>query len=130
MVDIIYPELSYKIIGVLFEVYNKFGYSYPEKYLQRAIEEALKTNKISFEKEKKVDLYFDEKKIGNHFVDFVIDGKVILEIKKGFKLSTADIKQVLMYLRSLNLKLGILVYFNSEKLLYKRIVNSEVKKVS
>jgi len=125
--SLIYPELSYKIVGILFDVYNRFGYAYPEKYLQKAIEEALKTNKVPFKKEEKVDLYFDGKKIGRHFVDFIIDDKIVLEIKKGFRISVADTKQVLMYLRSFNLRLGILAYFGSDKLIYKRIVNSKAR---
>ena len=46
--DIIFPELSYKIVGILFEVFNQLGYKYQEKYYQRAISQSLKTLNISF----------------------------------------------------------------------------------
>jgi len=126
--NLIYPELSYKIVGILFGVYNRFGYSYPEKYLQKAVEEAFKTNKVPYNKEVKIDLYFDQKQIGRHFIDFIIENKIVLEIKRGNQISVADVKQVLMYLRSFNLRLGILAYFGNKELIYKRIINSKVKK--
>jgi len=125
--NLIYPELSYKIVGILFGVYNRFGYSYPEKYLQKAVEEAFKTNKVPYNKEVKIDLYFDQKQIGRHFIDFIIENKIVLEIKRGNQISVADVKQVLMYLRSFNLRLGILAYFGNKELIYKRIINSRLK---
>ena len=56
---VIYPELSYKIVGILFEVYNQLGPGYQEKYYQRAIEAAFKTNKLTFKKQLSLDINFN-----------------------------------------------------------------------
>ena len=64
---VIYPELSYKIIGVLFEVWREIGFSHKEKYIQQAVASAFKKNNISFEKEVKTDLKFKNDKIGVYF---------------------------------------------------------------
>jgi GxxExxY protein len=124
MPKIIQKDLSYKIMGILFSVQNTLGNRYQEKYYQRAIEEAFKTEKIQFQRELCVDLIFNDKKIGKYFLDFLVENKVILEVKTVDKLKPKDFKQVLAYLTANNLELGILVNFSTDKLTYKRILNS------
>ncbi len=123
--ELVYPELSYKLMGVLFRVQNELGSSYQEKYYQRAIEEELRASNIKFEREKMVPLIFRGVSIGRYFLDFLIEDKIALEIKTIEFFRKAEWKQVRGYLKSINLKLGILVNFNSDKLTYKRILNSE-----
>ena len=67
---IVEKELSYKLLGVLFEVHTKLGNRYQEKYYQRAVKEALNQANISFKKELLVDLVFHNKKIGKYFFRF------------------------------------------------------------
>ena len=124
---IIYRELSYKIVGILYFVIKELGSDYHEKYYQRAIESKLKSENIPYERELKVDIIFESSKIGHHFADFVIDKKIILELKRGNEFRPADIKQVLMYLKSTNLKLGILAYFGNTGVKIKRVINSKYK---
>lgn len=121
----IYPELSYKIVGILFKVHSTLGRRYQEKYYQRAVEVALKEERIRFEKEIVVDLTFGETKIGKYMLDFLIEGKIILELKAKPKFEKEDFRQIMAYLKAKNLKLGILVNFMGEKLAYKRILNPD-----
>ncbi|MEK7559307.1 MAG: GxxExxY protein [Patescibacteria group bacterium] len=125
MPRIIQKELSYKIMGILFSVHNELGNRYQEKYYQRAIEEGLKQEKLNFKKELSVDLLYNGKKIGKYFLDFLIEDKVILEVKTVDRLKPKDFKQVLAYLAANNLELGILVNFRTDRLSYKRILNSK-----
>lgn len=89
---IIYSELSYKIVGVLFKVHNKLGPRYQEKYYQRAIETEFDVQKIKYEKQIPVDLTYDDKIIGKYFLDFLIDGKIVLEIKAVGRLRREDFR--------------------------------------
>lgn len=122
---IVEKELSYKIMGILFSVHNQLGNRYQEKYYQRAIEEGLKEEKLSFKRELKVDLFYNKKVIGKYFLDFLIEDRVILEIKAVDLLRPKDFKQVLAYLTVNNLELGILVNFRTDMLSFKRILNSK-----
>lgn len=61
--DLIHPELSYKIIGILFEVYNKFGPGYHEKYYQSAIAVGFKNNDLDFKEQVYMPLTFQNSKI-------------------------------------------------------------------
>ncbi len=121
--DIIYPELSYQIIGILFSVFNSLGYGYKEKYYQKAIANELETAKLTFKEQVPFAISFHDKIIGRHFLDFLIDGKVVLEIKQGDRLSRSDMTQVTGYLRTTGLKLAILARFSRKGLIFKRIIN-------
>lgn len=121
---LIYPDLSYKIVGILFKVHNELGNRYQEKYYQRAIEIELKNQNIKFVKEIPVDLQYAAEKIGKYFLDFLIDDKIVLEIKTIPRLRPRDFKQVLAYLKSINLKLGIIANFRPEQLTFHRILNA------
>jgi len=68
-------------------------------------------------------LYYKEKKVGHYFIDFLIDNKVVLEIKVGDRFPKRNIDQIFSYLRSSNLKLGILANFTSDGIKFKRILN-------
>lgn len=127
MAELIYPKLSYKIIGALFSVYNSLGAGYTEKYYQRAVAEALKKEGIKFSREIPVKLQFDGATIGHHHIDFLIEDKIVLELKRTRRLLPKDFKQVLMYLKSTNKRLGILANIGREELEYKRIVNRDFK---
>ena len=123
--DLVYPDLSYKIIGALFDVFNELGYQYQEKYYQRGIKQLLASLEIPFQEQVVVPLEFKGKVIGRYIFDFMIDNKIILEIKRGDRFSISDIRQVLGYLKRSDLKLGILARFSSSGLRYKRIINFE-----
>lgn len=120
---IIYPQLSYKVMGILFKVHNKLGSSYQEKYYQRAIAKELQTQQISFEREKQIKLTYEAEKIGDYFLDFIIDEKIVLEIKAVPFIRKEWTNQVIAYLVATDLPLAIIANFRTTKLTYKRIVN-------
>jgi GxxExxY protein len=127
MATLIYPELSYKLVGILFKVHTDLGPSYTEKQYQKAVEIQLRNSKISFEREKEISLPYENDQIGQFYTDFIIEDKIILEIKTVKFLRPQDIKQALKYLNALNLKLAILANFRRERLEYKRIINNKMK---
>src|ERR1039458_8996861 len=92
--DLIYPELSYQIVGILFSVFNELGYGYKEKYYQRAVSQELDRAGLPFEEQICFPVIFKGEVIGKQFFDFLIDGKVILELKQGNRFSRNDITQV------------------------------------
>jgi GxxExxY protein len=121
--DIVYPELSYKIIGILFEVYNELGFGYQEKYYQRAIEAAFTEDGVRYKSQCPYLVRFNGKIIGRYFMDFVIEDKIVLEIKSGDYYAHKNFNQVKGYLHTTNFKLGILANFTSSGLKYKRVLN-------
>jgi len=120
---IIYKELSYKIIGILFDVFNEIGPGYKEKHYQKAIEVEFRKRGINFISQCPYKIRYKGDIIGSYYMDFLVEGKIVLEIKKGDFLSRKNINQINGYLRATGLKLGILVNFTSDGIKYKRILN-------
>lgn len=123
MSKVIYPELSYEIVGIVFDIFNQLGYGYQEKYYQKAVNLRFKKHNLTFKEQVKVNLNFDNISIGRYFIDFVIDDKIVLELKVGNKLFKRDYDQVKAYLKTTSLKLGILVLFSKVGVTYKRVLN-------
>jgi GxxExxY protein len=115
-------KLTYHVIGFCYEIHNKLGNNYKEKYYQRALEEELNRNHISYEREKLFYLKYKDKIIGKHHIDFLIENTLMLELKTLPFIGKREHQQLLMYLNSLQLKWGLLVNFRSEKVEIKRVV--------
>ncbi len=123
IIDLVYPELSYKVIGILFNVFNELGYGYQEKYYQRAVATLFKKNNIAFCEQVSVSLEFQGNTIGRYYLDFLIENKLVLELKKRDRFLKSNIDQVYGYLKRFDLKLGIIANFTKQDLKFKRIVN-------
>ncbi len=123
MARLIHPELSYKTMGIIFKVYNDLGYGYQEKYYQRAAALEFDKEKIRYIREKEVKLKYNDKNIGKYFLDFIVNDRIVLELKIANYFHSRDIKQILGYLKATGLQLGILIIFTSKGIKYKRIIN-------
>lgn len=121
---IILPELSYQIMGAVFDVFKELGYGFQEKYYHRALSTLLKKKGILFKQEHYHPIYFQGKIIGRYFIDFVIAGKIALEIKVGREFYPKDWKQLSAYLKATKLPLGILILFTRDGVRFRRIANS------
>ena len=120
---LLFPELSYQVVGVLFEVHNTLGYGYQEKYYQKAVAALFTKLKIDFKEQVLVEIRIGGAVIAKGYADFIIEGKIILEIKKGDSFRKNNIDQVFSYLKMTGLELGILANFTSKGVLSKRILN-------
>lgn len=121
--DLLYPELSYKLVGVLFEVSNKLGHKFEERYFQKTTAAYLTEANIKFKEQVTVKLTIGNKEIAKGIIDFPIEDTIILEIKKGDRFLKSNIDQVNSYLQITGLQLGILANFTSRGLQFKRILN-------
>ncbi len=121
--DLLYPELSYKIVGILIKVYKELGPDLLEKHYQRAIALELSKAGIKFKEQEPVAIYYQGEKIGTYALDFLIENLIILEIKKNNNFTKKHIDKVYSYLQEYKLQLGILANFTANGMIYKRIIN-------
>ncbi|PCH65334.1 MAG: hypothetical protein COC01_09820 [Bacteroidetes bacterium] len=113
--ELFHPELSYKITGILFKAHNELGrYSREIQYC-----DFIETLLIKYEYD-----YKREYKLGNsrNRVDFLIENKILIEVKAKDIILKEDYYQTQRYLHSLSLKLGLLVNFRAKYLRPKRII--------
>ena len=121
--EVIHKNESYFIIGLCMDVHNELGKGFSEAVYSDALEIELKSNGVPYQKEVKFDIIYKGKKLKHHyFADFVIDNKIILELKAIEKLNSSHIKQTLNYLAASRLKLGLLINFGENSLIYKRVI--------
>lgn len=127
MAHLIHKELSYQINGILFEVHNELGRFASEAQICDRIEEKLKERGLPYRREYVIISVHEGEKKGRHRVDFIIDDKIILEIKCRRYLLKEDYMQTKRYLVTANYALGLLVNFREMRIHPKRIVNGSGK---
>ena len=118
--NFLYEELTYKIRRAIFNVYNTLGYGHRESVYQNALAKEFKKQEIPFEREKSLPVLYDGEKVGTYRPDFVVDGKIILELKAAPFIGKGFEKQLIYYLKGTDFKLGLLVNFGANKLQIKR----------
>ena len=129
MGKLLHGELTYKLRGLFFDIRNTYGPGQKENIYGNLLAETLKENKIPFAKEKIINIYTPNKKVaGTYKPDFVVDNKIIVEIKSSSYTTRVDEKQLYYYLRNSNYEIGLLVNFSTPKLYIKRIIYTNDKK--
>jgi GxxExxY protein len=119
--EIIHKEFSYQINGLLFEIHNKLGRFCREKQYGDALEKALKQNGIKFEREKELPLAEIDNQRTN-IVDFIVDGRLLIDLKAKPMVTKDDYYQMQKYLQASGYKLGLIVNFRNIHLRPMRIV--------
>jgi GxxExxY protein len=117
---VIYPELSYAMVGILFETHTELGPYAREKQYGDLIEKKLKERNFKYDRELAIG------KTGN-ILDFLIESKIILELKAVRKIDNECYRQIQNYLQQTNMKLGILVNFRTTHLIPTRVVKIDTK---
>jgi len=120
--DFLYEEESYKIRGACFKVYNALGGGIKENIIVRALSRELITQKLIVEKQARINIVYNNEKIGTYIPDLVVNDKIIIEVKSKPYLTKEDEKQFWSYLKGSKYKLGFLVGFTPQKLIIKRYV--------
>ena len=121
--DLLYKTETYKIIGVAMEVHKELGPGFLEAVYQEAFELELQRQDIPYEREKLLNVFYKGKKLKKHYsADFVCYDKIVVELKALGELSSDHEAQVLNYLKTSKLKLGLLLNFGTKSLQYKRLI--------
>ena len=110
--SLVYPNESYAVRGAAMRVYNVLGSGFLEAVYQEALEIELEKRHIPYEKEKELEIYYDDIKLGKKYVtDFVCYDKIILELKAVKELDDSHRSQLYNYLKATGFKLGFLINF-------------------
>lgn len=115
-------DLSYKITGICFNIHNKLGRFCSERQYSDKLEEVLKENNIDYKRELEISKLIDSPS-GNR-PDFIIENKIIFDVKAKKFITKEDYYQMLRYLKASNLELGLIVNFRNTFLKPKRVLNS------
>jgi GxxExxY protein len=120
-------ELTEKIIGVFYEVYNELGHGFLESVYEKAFEIALTSKGVAVLRQIEVPVWFRGKQVGDFTADVLVEKCVLLEIKAGRALHPAHEAQLLNYLRATEIEVGLLFSFGL-KPEFKRMAYDNVRK--
>ena len=120
-----HSEITGQIIGCAMRVHSEPGPGFPEIIYHRALEIEFQEQNISYDSEREIEVYYHNKLIGKRRPDFLVEKKVMVEIKAIKKLEDSDISQSLNYLKAYNLDIGLLINFGSKSLEYKRLIRND-----
>ena len=127
---VLYKDLSYKLVGCFYKAYNTLGPAHKEQIYHKALSTEFKLQGISFIENKKLPIKYAEIVIGTYQPDFIIEDKIIVEIKSVLQFPKVFEKQLYYYLRGTNYKLGYLVNFGAEKIQIKRRIYETVRETA
>ncbi|WP_020538159.1 GxxExxY protein [Lewinella cohaerens] len=124
MGELKYSDITEKIIGASFDVHSFLGNGFQEVIYQRALAWEMTQRDLSFAREIEQEIYYRNlpKPIGTRRADFVVENKVLVEIKAIIQLDDVHLAQALNYLKAYKLSVGLLINFGSKSLTFKRLV--------
>jgi GxxExxY protein len=124
-----HSELTDKIIGVFYDIYNELGYGFLESTYAAALAMALEESGVSAARGVPVPGWFRGRKIGQYYADLMVEGLVLLELKASQTLETAHEAQLLHYLRTTEVEVGLLLNFGIRPQFRRLLFDNERKKI-
>ena len=112
---LLYKNESYIIQGVAFDIYKQFRNNHKEKVYHNAFYMGLIYKELKVEKEKRINVYYKNKKVGIYTPDLIVNNIILIELKAKPILNKEDIKQFWYYLKGSQYKVGYLVNFGAPR---------------
>ena len=122
-----HSELTGTILRAFFQVHKEMGFGFSEKVYEAALEILLKELSLIPERQKEIAVYYHGKRVGEYKADMIVNGVVLLEIKSVEKLIDAHDAQLLNYLKSTEIEVGLLLNFGHQAEFHRKIYDNSRK---
>jgi len=123
-----YEDITEKIIGCAFRVYNKMGFGFLESVYDRCMQLEMEKSGIEFEVQKPIKVYYDNVIVGEYVADIIVNDLIIVELKSVRRIVKAHEMQLVNYLTATEKPLGLIINFGEHKVEIKRKVKDLLKK--
>ena len=123
--ELLHRELTDKILGAYFEVYNKLGYGFLEKVYENALAEELNLQGFRCVCQHPIDVFYKGKRVGEYFADLVVEGKVIVELKASKTLQEVHEYQLINYLKATKIEVELLLDFGKAPEFKRKVFSNE-----
>jgi GxxExxY protein len=117
-------EITYKINGCAMKVHNTLGNGFQEVIYQRCLAIELRKAKLEFVREKEQTIFYEGEDVGTRRADFIVEGKVVVELKALINLESVHLAQAKNYVVAYDLPIGLLINFGAMSLQFKKVFNS------
>ena len=109
-----YDDITEKIIGSAFKVFNTLGFGFLESIYKRALVIELSKRGLIVQEEKPLKVYYDDQIIGEYFLDLLVGNEIVLELKSVQKLVKEHEVQLVNYFNGLKKEIGLLINFGPQ----------------
>ncbi|OGI29581.1 MAG: GxxExxY protein [Candidatus Moranbacteria bacterium RIFOXYA12_FULL_44_15] len=115
-------DITGKVIGCAQKVHRFLGNGFQEVIYQRALEIEFSKEDLKFEREKEMDIFYEDALIGNRRVDFLVDRDIMVELKAITKLEDVNVAQLINYIEAYKVRIGLLINFGAKSLEVRRYI--------
>ena len=122
-----YKELTEKIIGIFYKVYNNLGYGFLENVYENAMMIDFKKENIPAVSQYAIKVFYEDEIVGEYFADILVDDKVIVEIKAVKNLAIEHEAQLLNYLKATDKEVGLLLNFGPKPKIKRKVFDNNRK---
>jgi GxxExxY protein len=119
--NLLFAEVTDKIIACAYDVYNKLGFGFAEKVYENAMMIKLSQKQLQSSQQAPINVHFEDQLVGEYFADIFVDNKIIVELKAVSVLSKAHEAQLINYLKATNVKVGLLINFGEKLKIIRRV---------
>ena len=123
-----YEELTSDIIRIFYKVYNSLGYGFLEKVYENALAVEFRREGLNFGQQVPVKVYYEGEIVGDYIADFLVEDKIVVEIKASRELCGADEFQLINYLKCTDKEVGLLLNFGKGPQIKRKVFDNELEK--
>jgi GxxExxY protein len=128
--ELLYKEITDKILKVFYQVYNTLGFGFLEKVYENAMYLELRSLGLKCEKQQKIIVYYKEQVVGDYYADLIVDDCVIIELKAAESLCEEHEFQLLNYLKATGIEVGLLLNFGKTPQFKRKVFKNLSAKIS
>ena len=125
--ELLHKNITDKIIKCFYEVYNILGYGFLEKVYESSLYNELINCGLSCERQKKIDVFYKGKLVGEYYADIIAEQKVIIELKAAEAICEEHEFQLINYLKGTNIEVGLLLNFGKKPEIRRKIFTNDRK---
>ena len=125
--ELLHKDITDKIIKCFYEVYNILGYGFLEKVYESSLYNELISCGLSCERQKKIDVFYKGKLVGEYYADIIAEQKVIIELKAAEAIWEEHEFQLINYLKGTNIEVGLLLNFGKKPEIRRKIFTNDRK---
>ena|SRR3989304_1988951 len=121
----LHEEITSDIINAFYKVHNALGYGFLEKVYENALAMELAERGHGVRQQVPIQVYYEDKAVGEYFADMLIDDKVILELKTAESIAKEHEAQLINYLKATKVEIGLLLNFGKEPHFKRKIFSNQ-----
>jgi GxxExxY protein len=125
--ELLHKDITDNILKAFYEVYNELGYGFLEKVYENALFYELKLNGLHCERQRPIEVFYKNQKVGDYYADIIVENAIIVELKAAETIAEEHEYQLINYLRATKIEVGLLLNFGKAPQFKRKIFTRKEK---